>query len=196
MFAINLDVPQAYMKKFILLLTLSVGFAFGSFAQSSKMGDFNLGIYGALPLYNMNALLNVGIGGSLKYEYHFRKDLYFTAEGGYESFGVKTKLQNAYVPASVAYVPLKVGVKYYLISGFYAEGQLGQSIFCQHGGGGAFDYSGGIGYSFKPGFEIGIRYEGWHQEPENHIKDDYGITGPFKDPADFGQFALRLAERF
>ena len=47
MFAMNLDVPQAYMKKFILLLTLSVGFAFGSFAQSSKIGDFNLGIYGA-----------------------------------------------------------------------------------------------------------------------------------------------------
>lgn len=184
------------MKKIILLLALSIGFTFNSFAQITKIGDFNLGIYGALPLYNMNSILNVGIGGSLKFEYHFQKDLDFTIEGGYESFGVKTKLQNAYVLSTISYVPVKLGAKYYLVQGFYAEGQFGQAFYCQHGGGGAFDLSGGIGYSFKPGFEIGLRYEGWHQEPENHITGDYGISGPFKDPGNFDQFALRLAERF
>jgi len=184
------------MKKIIFLLALSLGITFNSFAQTSKFGNFNLGIYGAQPLNNMNALLNVGIGGSLKYEYHFQKDLNFTLEAGYESFGVKTKLQNAYVLSTIAYVPVKVGVKYFLVNGFYAEGQLGQAVYCQHGGGGAFDSAGGIGYSFKKGFEIGIKYESWRQEPEKHIEGDYGISGPFKDPANFAQFALRLAERF
>jgi hypothetical protein len=184
------------MRKIIFLLTLSLGLTLGSFAQSTKTGDFNIGIYGTQPLNNMNALLNVGIGGSVKYEYYLQKDLYLTLDAGYESFGIKTKLQNAYVPSTISYVPVKLGVKYYLAEGFYAEGQLGVVIYGQHGGGSSFDSAGGIGYSFKKGFEIGIRYEEWYQTPEKHIAGDYGISGPFEKSADFAQFALRLAERF
>ena len=186
----------SYMKKIILLLAISLGFAFSSSAQNTGFGNFNLGLYGAIPLNNMKNIFNDGIGGSLKYEYHFKSYLNFTMESGYETFGVKGPLQNAYVPSTYSYVPVKWGVKYYPIGGLYAEVQAGVVYYTQHGGGSAFDFSPGIGYSFKPGFEIGIRYEEWNQDPEKHIDGDYGQTGPFKVSSNFAQMALRIAERF
>jgi len=194
------------MRKFILLIILS-GTYLGSFAQPSGNGNFDLGPYGASPLENMRPIFNAGVGGSLKYGYrlgslHFLKKasaikyLYVTLESGYETFDVKNPLQNAYVPSTYSYVPVKAGIKYYPIGGLYAEGQYGVCIFTQHGGGHTTDYSPGIGYSFKRGFEIGIRLEHWTQKPENHITGDYGQSGPFATTSDFKQLELRLAERF
>jgi hypothetical protein len=196
------------MKKTVLLLVFSTGFVFSVFAQSARFGIFNLGVYGAVPLSNIKPLLNEGVGGSLKYECNLFYDipslrksyvsnkLYVTLESGYEAFGVKTKLQNAYVPSTYSYVPVKAGLKFYPIWGFYAEAQEGVVQYAQHGGGHAPDFSTGIGYSFKPGFEFGIRFEQWKQTPQNHITGDYGQTGPFAKTSNFGQLALRLAERF
>jgi hypothetical protein len=196
------------MKKLILLLSFSLCFAFSSFAQSAGFGKFNLGLDAALPLYNMRQIFGPGIGGSLKYEYNlsnniqslntpfFLNKLYLTLGGGYESFPVKTVLQNAYVPSTYSYVPVKIGLKYYALKGLYAEGQYGDVYYAQHGGGKSNDFSYGIGYSFKGGFEFGARFEKWMQTPQNHITGDYGVTGPFAKTADFDQFAIRLAERF
>jgi hypothetical protein len=182
------------MRKIIFLLTLSLGFTFSSFAQSTKIGDFNVGIYGALPLYNMRSIFDQAIGASLKYEYYWQKDLNFTFEGGYESFVVRTNLQNPLVASTIGYVPLKFGLKAYMTKGFYAEGQLGVVVYGQHGGGDAFDSSCGIGYSFKKGFEIGLRYEQWNQTPQNNV--GYVKAGPFVETSNFGQVGLRLAEWF
>ncbi len=187
------------MKKLILLVVLSIAFVFSSSAQSQNISRFNIGFNGALALNNMNAIFDGGIGGSVKYEFHYKKikpRLYFTAESGYETFFVKQKLQMAYVPSTTSYIPIKGGLKYFIVSRLYAEFQAGTVLYTQHGGGSAFDYSPGIGFSFKSGFEIGVRYEEWYQTPEKHLKDDYGITGSFKDPGNFGQLALRIAERF
>jgi hypothetical protein len=191
-------------KKILLLITLTVGFVFSSFAQSTGFGNFNLGIYGALPLSNMRAIFNEGIGGSLKYEYHLKKYLNFSLESGYETFTLKTTFQDPFNPSTYSYVPIKIGAKYYPLTNLlksksnslYAEFQAGVVMYAQHGGGHTFDYSPGIGYSFKSGFEIGLRYEEWKQNPEVHLKDDFGQTGPFKDPSNFSQLALRIAERF
>ncbi len=195
------------MKKLILLLAFSTGFIFSAFAQSSGFGNFNLGLYGAEPLKNMRQIFNEGIGGSLKYEYrlgnsnfaknvHFLNNLYINLESGYEAFSLKTKLQDPFNPSTYSYVPIKAGVKYYPYMGLYAEGQFGKVLYTQHGGGNSNYYSGGFGYSFNSGFEIGVRYEQWKQTPENHIKDDYGQTGPFAKTSNFSQVAIRLAERF
>ena len=201
------------VKKSILILIISVGFITGSFAQSPGFGHFNLGIDGAVPLYNMRAIFNnPGIGGSLKYEYgfnnraflkekalnhfNFLNRLYVNISAGYESFSVKTPLQNAYVPSTYSYVPIKLGIKYYAYKGLYAEEQAGEVIYTQHGGGNNNENAHGIGYTFHAGFEIGVRYEYWRQVPENHITGDYGQSGPFATITSFRQFAIRLAERF
>jgi hypothetical protein len=201
------------MRKFILFITISVSFVFSSFAQSPGFGRFNAGLDGGVPLYNMRAIFhNPGIGGSLKYEYklnnrdflkthflnhmNFLNRLYINISGGYETFSVKLPLQNPYVPSTYSYVPIKAGLKYYVIAGFFAEEQFGEVIYIQHGGGDSNTHAPGIGYTFHSGFEIRVGYEYWRQAPENHIPGDYGQSGPFATTANFRQFGLRLSERF
>jgi len=187
------------MKKAVLLTVLLAGCVFSSFAQSQNISKFNIGFDGAKALNGMNSIFGAGIGGSVKYEFHpktISKPLYVTLEAGYESFFVKSPLQNAYVPSTTNYVPIKVGLKYYVLNGLYGEVQVGTSIYTQHYGGSAFDFSPGIGYSFPSGFEVGLRYEEWYQTPESHIRDDYGTSGSFKNAGTFAQLALRVAERF
>ncbi|HEY5328152.1 MAG TPA: hypothetical protein VIJ27_14210 [Mucilaginibacter sp.] len=196
------------MKKLILLFSFSLFFSFGCLAQSAGVGKFNLGLDAALPLYNMRSIFGPGIGGSLKYEYnlsnkfhflnkpYFLNKLYVTLGSGYESFPVKTVLQNAYVPSTYSYIPVKFGLKYYALNGLYAEGQDGTVFYTQHGGGSSNDFSFGAGYSFKGGFEFGARFERWRQTPQNHETGDYGQTGPFTNVSNFRQIAIRLAERF
>ncbi|HEY2580675.1 MAG TPA: hypothetical protein VGI43_02660 [Mucilaginibacter sp.] len=195
------------MKKFLWAIIVFGSMITGSFAQSTGFGKFNLGLYGALPLTNMRQIFNAGVGGSLKYEYRlgslpfsgkpgFLNNLFFSLESGYEAFDVKKELQNAYVPSTYGYVPVKFGLKYYAVKGLYAEWQSGICFFTQHGGGHSFDFSPGIGYSFKQGFEIGLRYEQWTQKPEKHITGDYGQSGPFAKESNFQQLQLRIAERF
>ena len=201
------------MRKFILLVAISVSFASSSFAQSPDFGRFNLGLDGGVPLYNMRAIFhNPGIGGSLKYEYklnnrayltthflnhlNFLNRLYVNLSAGYEVFSVKLPLQNPYVPSTYGYVPIKVGLKYYAIAGLFVEEQFGEVIYTQHGGGDSNTNAPGIGYTFHSGFEIRVGYEYWKQYPENHIPGDYGQSGPFSKPDNFRQFGLRLSERF
>jgi hypothetical protein len=188
-------------KRIFLILALSAGFVLSGFAQSSSIGNFNLGVYGALPFKSMNQIFDAGVGGSLKYEYHlkkfhFIKRLDLTLEGGYETFASKVSLQSVEVKSTYSYVPVKVGARFYILSGLYAEMQAGVAYYTMHGGGSASDYSPGIGYSFNSGFEIGVRYEEWKQYPENHIPGQFGQSGPFIKPSNFSQLALRFAERF
>jgi hypothetical protein len=197
------------MKKIILLFTFSAVFVLSAFSQvDAGFGKFNLGVYGAMPLLNMRKIFDGGIGGSLKYEYNLSHNikylkksyvanrLFITLESGFEAFVVKNELQNANVPSTYTYIPIKIGVKYYALAGLYAEAQYGTCNYGDHGGGHAPDYSGGIGYSFKPGFELGVRYEKWTQFPQNHVHDQYGQTGPFASTSNFSQLAVRLSERF
>lgn len=197
------------MKKVILLFTFSTVFVLKGFSQSDAgFGKFNLGAYGATALWNMRSIFDAGVGGSLKYEYNLSYHINFlkksyvanrifiTLESGFEAFAVKEKLQNANVPSTYTYIPVKIGLKYYALAGLYAEAQYGTCNYGDHGGGHAPDYSGGIGYSFKPGFEFGVRYEKWTQFPQNHVYSQYGQTGPFASTSNFSQLAVRLSERF
>ena len=62
---------------------------------------------------------------------------------------------------------------------FFLEGQLGVVFSTESGGGSAFAYAPGIGYTFDGGFEAGVRYEGWPKD---------GFTT--------SQIGFRLAYRF
>jgi len=184
------------MKKFLLALLILGGSVLCSHAQTVSAGEFNLGLDVAMPLYRMNTIFNEAVGGSFKFEYRQEKDLYFTISGGYEAFSTKQIFESVSVKSTYSYVPIKAGVKYYFIDGFYGEGQFGAAFYTQHRGGVGFDYSPGIGYSFKQGFEIGIRYESWVQAPESNPTNVPGQYGPFSRTDNFDQFALRIAERF
>jgi len=167
------------MKKVLLALAIIAGTAFTTFAQtkSGDSGKFSIGLEGGLPLGNTKDFYNYVIGGSLKYELPIAPSTWFTISAGYNSFHPK-KVWKDLGGESVGFVPVKVGVKYYIENGFFAEGQLGAAFGTKSGYGTAFAYSPGIGYTFDGGFEAGVRYEGWSKN---------GTTS---------QIGLRLAYRF
>jgi hypothetical protein len=171
------------MKKFLLVFTLLGGAVLSSFAQMSSGGSakISIGIDGAIPNGNAATVYDAGIGVSLKYEAPIATNLYATVSAGYEAFLVKSEFKSLGLNSSYGFVPLKAGLKYYVMedgNGFVAEGQLGASISTESGGGTAFAYAPGIGYTVNGGFEVGARYEAWSKD------------------GTFGQFALRLAYRF
>jgi hypothetical protein len=170
------------MKKILFTLAVLGTAVLGSFAQTTKSSSssskFSIGFDAAVPSGTASNLYNAGVGGSLKYEASIASNVLITFSAGYEAFLTKSEFKNLGVKSSFGFVPLKAGVKYYFDQGFFGEAQLGASISTESGGGTAFAYSPGIGYSFDGGFELGARYEAWSKN------------------GTFGQFALRLAYRF
>lgn len=169
------------MRKILLLTTLLASTVFASFAQTSRSkdeGKFSIGLEGGLLVGDASNFYNAAIGASVKYEYPIATSTYFTISAGYTALLTKSALKDEGFKSSYGTVPLKAGIKYYIQNGFFAEGQLGAAFYTESGGGTAFAYSPGIGYTFDGGFEAGVRYEAWSKN---------GTTS---------QVALRLAYRF
>jgi hypothetical protein len=171
------------MKKFLLTSALFIFVALKSFAQTTAStnggGKFSIGIEAGVPVGDASDGFNAVIGGSVKYELPMAAKTYFTLSAGYSAFLTKGDLTAIGVPSSFGFVPLKAGIKYYSSDGFFLEGQAGIVFSTEEGGGSAFVYAPGIGYTFNGGFEMGVRYEGWPK--------DGGTTS---------QIGLRLAYRF
>lgn len=71
--------------------------------------------------------------------------------------------------SGASFLPVKVGVKHYLNNHFFVEGQVGAAILLSGGNAynrysSAYIYSGGFGYTFKKGLELGVRYEDWRKD--------------------------------
>lgn len=167
------------MKKILLALFIIGVTAMQSFAQSRgrNSGIFSIGFEVGLPTGDAHHLFGSVLGASLKYELPIERSTWFTISGGYNSFQPKGVYSDIGGPAINA-IPLKVGIKYYFDRNFFAEGQIGAAFYTGRASGTAFAYSPGIGYSFREGFEIGLRYEGWAKD------------------GTLGQAGLRLAYRF
>jgi hypothetical protein len=154
------------MKKLLIIITLIGGTIFTTFAQSSMPAGssfadksrFSIGLEVGVPVGETANVYNFGIGGSLKYETPIAAATLFSISAGYTSLAANQHHSNE----SFGFVPVKVGIKYYLSQGFYAEGQLGATFYVGSGGSfNYFDYSPGIGYTLNRNFDIGLRYEGW-----------------------------------
>jgi hypothetical protein len=148
------------MKKVLLLLTVICGLSVSSFAQSSNGGKFSVGLEAGLPLGDAHQVYKAIIGGSLKYEHPVATNTFVTLSAGYNSFLTKSEWKP-FLGSSNGAIPVKAGLKYYFNEGFFGEGQLGAAFSTENGGGTAFVYAPGIGYTFGGGFEAGVRYEGW-----------------------------------
>lgn len=168
------------MKKLLLVLAIVGGAAFSSFAQtkSGDSGKFSIGAEAGLPVGDAHNIYSSVFGGSIKYELPIAESTLFTISAGYNSFQLKSEFKDLGLRSSDGAIPVKAGIKYYLNQGFFAEGQLGAAFSTESGGGTAFVYSPGIGYTFDGGFEAGVRYEGWSHD------------------GTVSQIGLRLAYRF
>jgi len=173
------------MKKVLLALAIIAGTAFTTFAQtkSGDSGKFNIGVEAGLPVGDAHQVFNSVFGASVKYELPIAPSTWFTVSAGYNAFLYKSEVKDAFKALGQdrsveGFVPVKVGVKYYIEQGFFAEGQLGAAFGTRSGRGTAFDYAPGIGYTFDGGFEAGVRYEA------------------FSKNGTISQIGLRLAYRF
>jgi len=176
------------MKKLLLTLAAAFGIALSGLAQTtaptttaspaSGGSKFSIGVEGGLPVGDVSDGYSTVIGGSIKYEAPTSSRTYFTLSAGYNAFLLKSEFKGIGIPSSSGFVPVKAGLKYYSEGNFFIEGQLGIVFSTESGGGHAFIYSPGIGYSFNGGFEAGVRYEAW-------VND-----------GTVGQMSLRLAYRF
>jgi hypothetical protein len=144
------------MKK-VLLAILLVGSSVATcLAQkSSETSKFSIGLEAGIPTGSFGDFYSVAIGGSLKYDINIAAGTSFNISAGYTSFSGKNGVGSA------GFIPVKVGIKNYFSEGFYGEAQVGAAKNTQSGGGTAFAYAPGIGYTFDGGFDIGLRYEAW-----------------------------------
>ena len=116
------------MTKFILLLIVLTGAGLNTFAQTSKLGNFSLGLDAGLPTYTERQYFNVAIGGSFQYQHIIVKHLYVNAIGGFESFSTIKHLESVNVPSNYDYVTLRAGLKGYIRWGLFLTDERDCSI--------------------------------------------------------------------
>ena len=173
------------MKTQLLTLLLVAGIAVSGFAQSksdsstaAKSGvKFSIGAEAGLPVGQASDGYNLVLGGSVKLEVPTSTNTYLTLSAGYNAFFLKSEFKGFDIPSTSGFVPVKAGLKCYT-SNFFVEAQAGIVWSTESGGGHAFAWSPGIGYTFNKGFEIGARYEGWTND------------------GTVGQISARIAYRF
>jgi len=162
-------------KKGLILLAF-IGFTGLAKAQYSAVPDtarISYGIDAGVTSGGFSEQYKTALGVSVQYDLPLTEKFYFTANLGYLDFFANNSAQNnehiINVPSSsMSVVPLKVGIKYYLIRTFYIQGEYGgdlllnkSSVYGLNGTG--LNYDGQIGILFKKQnknyIDVGIRYQ-------------------------------------
>lgn len=127
-------------------------------AQTRKLGiALNLGI-------PTNDTYSLAIGGDLRYQIDATKQLSVPITAGYTHFTGKEIGNTGVNYADRAYIPVKVGAKYFFDtsgSGAYGLGEIGAGFGTKSGSGTAFVFSPAIGYAWSNGLDLAAKYEGY-----------------------------------
>ncbi|WP_461449287.1 hypothetical protein [Mucilaginibacter sp.] len=163
-------------KKGLVLLAF-ICFTVGAKAQYSAVPDtarLSFGIDGIKTNGGFNTEYKFAVGASAQYDLPLTEKFYFTANLGYLNFGANNSAANPLhienvSSSSMSIVPLKVGIKYYLIRTFYIQGEAGESLLLNKSSVYGIDqtglnYDGQIGILFKRKdrksfIDVGIRYQ-------------------------------------
>ncbi|ASU33261.1 hypothetical protein [Mucilaginibacter xinganensis] len=155
------------MKKILLSLIISGITAVSALAQTkSDGGKFSAGFESGILFGSISDISTVAIGGSVKYDYPIADKTFLTLTAGYTNLIYKSDYKEILKELGVdksgeGYVPVKLGIKYYLSGGFFGEAQGGVVFSTESGGGTAIAYSPGFGYTWDDRVELGARYEAW-----------------------------------
>jgi hypothetical protein len=175
------------MKKPLLLLAFLCAMASAAYAQHDTTALMSIGLDYGKTIGQTTTTYNSAAGISFKFELPFHNsNVNLVAGVAYASYSTQNTLpadtmQNGH------YVPLFIGLKYYVYHNIYVEGDAGESFNINSGYLGyqtAFYYSGGAGYSLPishntAAIDFSLRYE---SRPEDDI--------------DINQVALRIAYKF
>lgn len=173
------------MKKTLLVLAAVCGAAWGSYAQtttattttttsSSSPADhahLSAGLDGGVTIGGIRPSSKAVVGASVQYEIPIATNTLFTVSAGYSYLlftDAKKRMIRAFEDpkSGASFIPMKVGLKYYVSNGFFVEGQAGvvfaiKSKSTNANYDTAFAWSSGAGYTFKNGIELSARYENW-----------------------------------
>lgn len=164
-----------------LYLVIFLGLSYGAKAQQSAVPDttrYSLGLDVLLPTGNLNNGYLIGTGVSAQIDLPITTKLYVTGNVGFDNyFPQSSQTANPYSAAGVSQadlriMPVKVGLKFFLIRTFYIQAEGGESFVLNKDA--VFAYQSDaitvapqIGLLFKLHhknyIDVGFRYE-WFQD--------------------------------
>lgn len=154
------------MKKLFLAITIVIA----SLTASAQTGNnqIGVGVDLGLPSSDFGDAAKFGFGGYVKGLYGIGSAGQITLTSGYTTYSAKDELVTAAGVDKIKYgiIPILAGYRHNF-DGFYAEPQLGYSIFrskvtdagtSASASDGMFTWAVGLGFA-KSGFDAGVRYQ-------------------------------------
>lgn len=167
--------------KISALILAFAGLSFGAKAQtattttktstSSNGVILSIGVDAGLPTGSFKDAYNWNLGGSIQADIPvISNSLYVTVNAGYDNVFGKKNIDGLGVDATnVQLLPVKAGLKYFIVPHFYVQGEAGASFLLNKSDlnadkTAAFVYAPQVGYQFPLGgksyLDAGVRYEG------------------------------------
>ncbi len=181
------------LSAFIFFAVLSTGVLAQPVPDTTRI---NVGISAGLPIA-LNDMYTHNLGGYLQVDYPLSSTLYVTGSAGYNTLFASPKFSTTpngilnVKAANMQTVPLKLGVKFFLIRHFYIAGEVGQTLLLNKAAvyapkSNAFTFSPNIGMLFflknRKYIDAGIRYE--------------AVSTFYNDKANYGFWAAHIAYAF
>jgi hypothetical protein len=184
--------------KISALVLAFAGLSLGAKAQTSTTTStttsngvvLSIGVDAGIPTGNLSNAYNWNLGGSVQADIPVAQKLFVTVNAGYDNFFGKT-IDGDKQP-HIELLPVKAGLKYFLVDNFYVQGEAGASFLLNKSDLGdnksaAFVYAPQIGYKFPLGgksyLDAGVRYEATTK-----------FDSEYNDKVNF--FGLRIAYAF
>ncbi len=164
--------------KISALILAFAGLSFGAKAQTattktSTSSDgviLSIGVDAGIPTGNLSNAYNWNLGGSVQADIPvISQKLFVTVNAGYDNiFGKKNIAGTAVDVPNFQLLPVKAGLKYFIIPGFYVQGEAGAAFLLnksdfEGNSSAAFIYAPQLGYQFhlsgKSFIDAGVRYE-------------------------------------
>jgi len=140
-------------------------------ATTSNGVKFSIGVDAGLPTGNFSNNYNWNIGGSVQADIPVvSNQLFVTVNAGYDNFfGKNTVVDGVTVsPTNIQLLPVKAGLKFFPVGGFYIQGEAGAAFALNKTDVGfnksaAFIWAPQVGYQFQLGgnnyIDAGVRYQ-------------------------------------
>jgi hypothetical protein len=192
--------------KISALILAFAGFTLGAKAQTTTSTTtqstttsggivYSIGVDAGIPTGKLKDNYNWNLGGSIQAAFPIiPNSLYVTVNAGYNNIFGKKDIDGSGIDATnIQLLPVKAGLKFFLIPNFYVQGEAGAAFLLNKSDlaadkSAAFVYAPQIGYQFPLGgksyLDAGVRYE---------------ATTKFYDNSDNGKvnfFGLRVAYAF
>ena len=138
-------------------------------STSSNGVILSVGVDAGIPTGKLSDSYNWNIGGSVQADIPVAQQLFVTINAGYNSIqGKKNIGGTGFDATNIQLLPVKAGLKYFLVDKFYVQGEAGAAFALNKSDLGfdksaAFIYAPQIGYQFALGgknfIDAGVRYE-------------------------------------